>query len=313
MNDLVRARGYATGGPVSRDGRVHPFAGSEAGFFGDVKAGTQEAQRSFQADVFGEPALPSDPRELERKILEYANAVIVAARQIDGSQYWGPAIRAIAIDQKDYENRPTPEKLAIILRRARGIGLNLGITTSTRQGFDVDGRRFHKRAVKAPPGLGNPRLYSYEFYERGGVVGKMIDNARSIAAALRKFATGGSARGSDTVPAMLTPGEMVLKPKAVKVAEQRFGPGFLPALNNMMLPRAFFDRMLQPPQVERFAEGGLVGQRILNPDSEVARRTLQPTGNTTINMNVSVADILSEDNLRRHLLPFLNRIQLSSR
>ncbi|MBL0422459.1 phage tail tape measure protein [Ramlibacter sp. AW1] len=62
------------------------------------------------------------------------------------------------------------------------------------------------------------------------------------------FRAGGMAK-SDTVPAMLTPGEYVVNKNAVS----RFGAGFFEAINNLSLPaRALAER------VQGFATGGLV-------------------------------------------------------
>jgi hypothetical protein len=63
------------------------------------------------------------------------------------------------------------------------------------------------------------------------------------------YAKGGIAK-SDTVPAMLTPGEYVVRKEAV----QRHGVGFFEALNSLSLPvQALAQR------VKGFASGGLVG------------------------------------------------------
>ena len=65
----------------------------------------------------------------------------------------------------------------------------------------------------------------------------------------RRMAGGGSA-GSDTVPALLTPGEYVVSKQAVG----RYGAGFFAALNALALPaRAVAER------VRGYASGGLVG------------------------------------------------------
>jgi hypothetical protein len=56
-----------------------------------------------------------------------------------------------------------------------------------------------------------------------------------------KMATGGSVAGSDTVPAMLTPGEFVMSKGSV----QQYGTGFMSSLNKGRVPG--------------FARGGLVG------------------------------------------------------
>lgn len=58
-----------------------------------------------------------------------------------------------------------------------------------------------------------------------------------------RMATGGSVGGEDTIPAMLTPGEFVMNPKAVK----RYGVGYMRQLNKGNVPG--------------FKRGGLVGGR----------------------------------------------------
>lgn len=64
-------------------------------------------------------------------------------------------------------------------------------------------------------------------------------------------------RGTDTVPAMLTPGEYVVSKPAV----DRYGSGLLHAINSMRISRESLAGMLQPPrQAARFATGGQVGR-----------------------------------------------------
>lgn len=96
--------------------------------------------------------------------------------------------------------------------------------------------------------------------------------------ALRAFATGGDVAGTDTVPAMLTPGEWVVKKSAVG----KYGLGFLDALNNMRIPKAALSGIGAPP-VARFATGGLVGGSTSPAASGDADRTVTirfagPTG-----------------------------------
>lgn len=71
---------------------------------------------------------------------------------------------------------------------------------------------------------------------------------------IRRYASGGAA--SDTVPAMLTPGEYVVRRDVVA----RLGTGFFDALNQMRLPRRALDALLQRAwlPVRGFASGGLV-------------------------------------------------------
>lgn len=58
---------------------------------------------------------------------------------------------------------------------------------------------------------------------------------------------------SDSVPAMLTPGEYVVNRSAVS----RFGAGFFEALNNLTLPAQALAARVQG-QIQGFAGGGLV-------------------------------------------------------
>jgi hypothetical protein len=69
------------------------------------------------------------------------------------------------------------------------------------------------------------------------------------AAGMALFAAGGLAP-SDTVPAMLTPGEVVIRKEAVS----RFGVGFFTSLNNLQMP---VQSLVQ--RVRGYAEGGVVG------------------------------------------------------
>ena len=65
-----------------------------------------------------------------------------------------------------------------------------------------------------------------------------------------RFASGGALNTTDTVPAMLTPGEYVVKRSVVA----RLGVGFFEALNHLTLPA---HQLAQ--RVQGFASGGLVG------------------------------------------------------
>lgn len=93
------------------------------------------------------------------------------------------------------------------------------------------------------------------------------------------YAAGGDVVGTDTVPAMLTPGEWVVKKSAVS----KYGIGFLDALNNMRIPRAALAGIGAPP-VARFATGGLVPGAPIAPsqpspsDSTVTIRFAAPGG-----------------------------------
>lgn len=88
------------------------------------------------------------------------------------------------------------------------------------------------------------------------------------------FASGGSV-GPDTVPAMLTPGEWVIPPRAVKL----LGGGFLTALNQMRLPPL---RIASPP-VPRFAQGGPV------PGAAIPVRGTARMDSSPINITINAA------------------------
>ncbi|MFH1493729.1 MAG: tape measure protein [Pseudomonadota bacterium] len=114
----------------------------------------------------------------------------------------------------------------------------------------------------------------------------------------RIFANGGDV-GTDTVPAMLTPGEWVVKKSAVG----KYGLGFLDALNNMRIPRSALAGIGAPP-VARFADGGLVGGgSIPSPSPAVSGDTTQNTYHFHITGFTG-----SEDDVRRKIVPVLDKI-----
>jgi len=93
----------------------------------------------------------------------------------------------------------------------------------------------------------------------------------------RGFAEGGPA-ASDSVPAMLTPGEYVVN----KAAVARFGTGFFESLNSLALPaRAVAAR------VRGYASGGLVG--LGSPTLSLARPVLEGNSGPTRTVRVELA------------------------
>ena len=82
-----------------------------------------------------------------------------------------------------------------------------------------------------------------------------------------EFYRGGGVAKSDTVPAMLTPGEYVVNRTAVS----KFGAGFFESLNNLSIPAQALARGVQG-QIQGFASGGLV-QSLASPLS-IARPAL---------------------------------------
>jgi hypothetical protein len=121
------------------------------------------------------------------------------------------------------------------------------------------------------------------------------------------FARGGRAPTSDTVPALLTPGEWVINRRSVEA----LGTPFMRALNSMSISRDSLSRMLAPPPIHRFAAGGQVPGPTLSSTVGAVRES---TTSTTININGSgIADLLSETNVRRYVAPALQKIQRRSR
>jgi hypothetical protein len=106
------------------------------------------------------------------------------------------------------------------------------------------------------------------FYAKGGMVKGYADGGKvqgfaqgGSASSLRTFQKAHNIPKSDTVPAMLTPGEFVLVPNAVK----KYGAGFLSALNNGLIdPGAILGMPSaavmtgQGAGISAFADGGIV-------------------------------------------------------
>ena len=86
-----------------------------------------------------------------------------------------------------------------------------------------------------------------------------------------EFYRGGGIARSDTVPAMLTPGEYVVNRDAVS----RFGSGFFESLNNLTVPAQALAQ-----RVQGFAVGGSVGAplatTVQRPMVESVERTSGP-------------------------------------
>lgn len=125
-----------------------------------------------------------------------------------------------------------------------------------------------------------------------------------IAALAFRKGGGGPGLGTDIVPAMLTPGEFVVRKPAV----DRFGSGLLHAINDMRISRESLSSMLAPPdRVHRYSEGGQVGGTVVATPSGGGA-----LAGVTINLQASAADILTERNIRNMIVPVLKDIQRGS-
>lgn len=276
-DDLMRrVAHFATGGKVgtSQKSSIGGPTARDPGYFGIDDPAFRDTGQQIPP-----PTLPSDLNELLRLIDTYIREVFAAAGTIDGYGFWASAFEALANDQKRYQRTPTDENLEVVIRRIRGVGLNLGASKGQLLGFDIDGRRWHRtHGVNAPPGLASLGD-SYEFY-----------------------AGGGYAKGTDTVPAMLTPGEFVVRKSAV----DKFGAGLLHAINGMRIPRDALARMMRGPQAPQrpryFAEGGQVGAVRVGAGSAASPRAER---DVVVNVNVTTAGKLTPDEVRRQIVPIL--------
>lgn len=292
---------FATGGDVTGQNtflKKDPFLGqiflnpqgkqvfNQSGADDFVYAGDVHAPIREGGEVFGPPKLPSDEKEKIRAILRYVSEVKTAAL-VDDFFFWEKSLKVLEKTLRSYEDRPTDDNLEVLLKIARNIGLNLGHSKSDLQGFDVDGRRWHKTYGQVfsniPPGLaglGN----TYDFFARGGKA---------------------AAPPGDSVPAMLTPGEWVMNPRSVR----HFGAGLMHAINTMRVPRAALAGMLAvtapAPAVAHFATGGPVGDVGLSSTARLPDRT---GAGTTNNFSISVQR-LDEKEFRRSVVPMLDKLE----
>jgi hypothetical protein len=124
---------------------------------------------------------------------------------------------------------------------------------------------------------------------------------------LKRYAGGG---GTDTMPAMLTPGEWVMSPRSV----EKYGGGLMHAINQMRVPRAALERALSfsaPRAPAHFATGGPVGMVASRGGIEARGGAAGgSTGAVTFNIYAQKVD---EAEVRRSIIPVLDKINRKSR
>lgn len=110
---------------------------------------------------------------------------------------------------------------------------------------------------------------------------------------------GGQARGTDTVPAMLTPGEWVIRKPAV----DHFGAGLLHAINGMRIPKEALARMVRGPAAPQptryYADGGPVA---VNGGTGNASRS-DPFNSQPVTVNIYTTGQLTPEEVRRTVIP----------
>ena len=126
------------------------------------------------------------------------------------------------------------------------------------------------------------------------------------------FARGGQTSNTDTVNAMLTPGEYVIKAPTASV----LGSDFLHALNNMKVPRADLEALINPPapraSIPRFAEGGMVGGDQWPGRGSNWQGAPSTGGDVIVHIHVDPSERDAEDWVRRKVIPVLDTIKRRS-
>jgi TP901 family phage tail tape measure protein len=154
-------------------------------------------------------------------------------------------------------------------------------------------KRFFSQAI---PAAGNPLL-------------RLLTGGGGAPGRFRPFASGGGS--SDTVPAMLTPGEFVVSKPAV----DRMGVGMLHAINQMRLPPEAVRNLLSPrAPIARFATGGPVavnaGATIL-PGQTAAGLPGPLSGPLTI--NIYSPEPINAERIRPAILKVIDEVQRRTR
>jgi len=235
---------------------------------------------SFQKDILGMPVsvnIPRAPDEFKTaaNLIAYAKEMLQFASQLGGGDYLIGILKPWILDAiKRLDRNPgDKEALDFLLQDAETIGLNpygfsmWEATTSHAITKEVQPISFLdwliKRGVVGPDGAPHPEGVpeSGEFAKRffglaitddffQGFASRFLTGGGGTKKVNRRFALGG-ATGTDTVPALLTPGEAVISQPAVAHAE-RVAPGLLNAINSIQIPRELLKG------IARFASGGLV-------------------------------------------------------
>ena len=321
MSALARGlgvKGYAAGGQVTKDD-VGKWAKSVFGYdpFKENRrdspgAPTIDPKKGFKTgDSFqnNDPPINFDTRPIPEVLLNAINVLSYAREMLNSvgqeNPLLGSLLPAILSGIKAVERNPNDASaIKTLLQAAETIGANpyifamWGKTTGAGDRFSpiwfvdwLQKRGFDTTGGGAGKGVGvEISEFAKRFFERG--IGKA-----GFPRGIFGKAAGGSS--TDTVPAMLTPGEFVIRKSAV----DRFGVGLLNAVNSMRIPRDMLAGMLAAPvPAHRFATGGPVGT------TDAPSSGSFNGGPVTFNLNASAADILTERNIRNWIVPILNKI-----
>jgi TP901 family phage tail tape measure protein len=325
------ARGYAAGGTVTKQ-EISKFAQSEFGFDPFATGNTTTGGgTSFQTKE--QTPISFDARPVPDAWLTAAYVVQYAREMLNMVGQNNPLLGTLGPSLLDgirrlLQNPSDQNLIKSVLQAAETIGANpyifqmWGKTTSSnasvtptwfvdwmeKRGFSASGSP--GGSVSVPVSGFAARFFGQAIPAAGNPITRILFGQRSSPSSAQQptislgapFAEGGAA-GTDSVPAMLTPGEFVVSKPAV----DRVGAGLLEAVNQMRIGREDLSYLLEPPRVRRFETGGMVSSAGASAPSPAGRPGAGVTNN--VYMQVSAADVLSEQNLRRYFVPAWNNIQ----
>jgi hypothetical protein len=249
----------------------------------------------FTGALGGDPELRSVISEATRVIQPLLDSAKTLPRSTTGQNYGDflQAVLELIVNQRDVasaralldpiEQNAVSIKGALDNAHRLGVPLTLGLFASGERGGRFAGNR------------------PSSFFELASF---LLSAGRTGAP---HFAEGGPA-GTDSVPAMLTPGEFIFRRPAVEAISRIFGGGFLPALNAMKVPKLDLDAALMPPRPAYMSGGGYVGEAPMRtqPSAAGASRSISVT------VNANPGDILSANNVKRFIVPVLEEAMRKS-
>lgn len=319
-----------------------PFASPGKGGPGDRQAQTPRGQTGApgQPDASVQPTDPPisfDSRSIPDELITAANVIQYAREMLNMVGQTNPLLGVLLPDILDgirsVQARPNDKRsLFDLLKAAETIGANpylfdmWGKTTSAKGSFTPEWFIDWLTERGMIDAAGN---VSSQSSTSGGSVSsaakRILESAFGLAGVppiAQRILTGGNSRfrnpltgfalggaAGDSVAAMLTPGEFVIR----KPAAQRYGGRFLDAVNRMAIPRGLLANMMAPP-VARFAAGGpVISGGVSSPSAASGPQSGISSRTTNITIQAAAGDLLSEANVRRFIVPVLRDVERGSR
>lgn len=296
----------------------------------DPKKGFKSGD-SFQSK---DPPISFDTRPIPAELITAVNVISYAKEMLQAVGQTNPMLGSLLPEIlngiKAVENNPLDEKaLTALLQSAETIGSNpyifdmwgltAGHQSARKPEWFVDWLELHGLLTGATGGGSvsidessvAKRMFERAISAIGAPPRSPIAGTKPGQTAIRnpfaRFAGGGDV---DTVPAMLTPGEWVIRKPAVN----RYGSRFMHAVNSMAIPPGILARMMAPPMpVSRYETGGAVGSASGSTTAVPLQSSGPGAGATaTININANAGDLLSETNVRRFIVPVIRDVLKAS-